>query len=154
MEFQVEFDEMGKVTGVTSEGETVKAPKVVCDPSYLPNKVQIFPFVHIQTGASSCLYLLYCCSHVFFIASLQMHALLYTQNVHLLHLLNERMSYHCKVSVECWIAEVSICKQQVRKVGKVVRAICFMSHPIPNTGDSDSVQIILPQKQLGRRSDM
>lgn len=72
----------------------------------------------------------------------------------LLHLLNERMSYHCKVSVECWIAEVSICKQQVRKVGKVVRAICFMSHPIPNTGDSDSVQIILPQKQLGRRSDM
>jgi hypothetical protein len=82
VEFQVEFDEMGKVTGVTSEGETVKAPKVVCDPSYLPNKVQIFPFVHIQTGASSCLYLLYCCSHVFFIASLQMHALLYTQNVH------------------------------------------------------------------------
>jgi Rab GDP dissociation inhibitor len=80
VEFQVEFDEMGKVTGVTSEGETVKAPKVVCDPSYLPNKV--------------------------------------------------------------------------RKVGKVVRAICFMSHPIPNTGDSDSVQIILPQKQLGRRSDM
>jgi Rab GDP dissociation inhibitor len=43
---------------------------------------------------------------------------------------------------------------QVKKVGKVVRAICFMSHPIPNTTDSDSVQIILPQKQLGRRSDM
>jgi hypothetical protein len=65
VEFQVEFDEMGKVTGVTSEGETVKAPKVVCDPSYLPNKVQMFPFVHIQTGASSCLYsslLLFSCS--------------------------------------------------------------------------------------------
>jgi Rab GDP dissociation inhibitor len=29
-----------------------------------------------------------------------------------------------------------------------------MSHPVPNTNDSDSVQIILPQKQLGRRSDM
>lgn len=25
--------------GVTSEGETAKAKKVVCDPSYLPNKV-------------------------------------------------------------------------------------------------------------------
>jgi Rab GDP dissociation inhibitor len=64
-ECKVEFDEMGKVTGVTSEGETVKAPKVVCDPSYLPNKVQMFPFVHIQTGASSCLYsslLLFSCS--------------------------------------------------------------------------------------------
>ncbi|XP_024359967.1 guanosine nucleotide diphosphate dissociation inhibitor 1 [Physcomitrium patens] len=79
-ECKVEFDEMGQVMGVTSEGETAKAKKVVCDPSYLPNKV--------------------------------------------------------------------------KKVGKVVRAICFMSHPIPNTGDSDSVQIILPQKQLGRRSDM
>lgn len=36
---QVEFDEMGAVVGVTSEGETAKAPVVVCDPSYLPNKV-------------------------------------------------------------------------------------------------------------------
>ncbi|CAD6264215.1 unnamed protein product [Miscanthus lutarioriparius] len=29
-----------------------------------------------------------------------------------------------------------------------------MSHPIPNTAESHSVQIILPQKQLGRKSDM
>jgi len=43
---------------------------------------------------------------------------------------------------------------QVKKVGKVSRAICIMSHPIPNTNDSQSVQIILPQKQLGRKSDM
>ncbi|KAI5064185.1 hypothetical protein GOP47_0021252 [Adiantum capillus-veneris] len=77
---KVEFDEEGKVCGVTSDGETAKTKKVVCDPSYLLNKV--------------------------------------------------------------------------RKVGKVARAICIMSHPIPNTGDSPSVQIILPQKQLGRRSDM
>lgn len=43
---------------------------------------------------------------------------------------------------------------QVRKVGKVARAICIMSHPIPDTNDSHSVQVILPQKQLGRKSDM
>eukprot|EP00850_Spirogloea_muscicola_P025092 SM002173S06582 [mRNA] locus=s2173:98:1239:+ [translate_table: standard] len=43
---------------------------------------------------------------------------------------------------------------QVKVVGKVVRAICIMSHPIPNTAESHSVQIILPQKQLGRKSDM
>ncbi len=43
---------------------------------------------------------------------------------------------------------------QVRKVGKVFRAIAIMSHPIPNTADSHSVQIIIPQKQLGRKSDM
>ena len=38
---QVEFDEMGQVRGVTSEGETARAKKVVCDPSYLPNKVYV-----------------------------------------------------------------------------------------------------------------
>lgn len=78
-ECKVEFDQNGKVFGVTSEGETAKCKKVVCDPSYLPNKV--------------------------------------------------------------------------KKVAKVARAICIMSQPIPNT-DSHSVQVILPQKQLGRKSDM
>ncbi|XP_034681495.1 guanosine nucleotide diphosphate dissociation inhibitor At5g09550-like isoform X1 [Vitis riparia] len=79
-ECKVEFDENGKAFGVTSEGETAKCKKVVCDPSYLPDKVQ--------------------------------------------------------------------------KVGKVARAICIMSHSIPDTNDSHSVQVILPQKQLGRKSDM
>ncbi|KAG5010283.1 hypothetical protein JHK87_018798 [Glycine soja] len=44
--------------------------------------------------------------------------------------------------------------QQVQKVGKVACAICIMSHPIPDTKDSYSTQVILPQKQLGRKSDM
>lgn len=79
-ECKVEFDENGKAFGVTSEGETAKCKKVVCDPSYLPNKV--------------------------------------------------------------------------RKVGRLARAICIMSHPISGTNDSHSVQIVLPQKQLGRKSDM
>lgn len=43
---------------------------------------------------------------------------------------------------------------KVRLAGKVVRAIAFMSHPIPDTNNAHSVQIILPQKQIGRRSDM
>ncbi|KAK9666628.1 hypothetical protein RND81_14G199300 [Saponaria officinalis] len=76
----VVFDDSGKAIGVSSEGETAKCKKVVCDPSYLPDKV--------------------------------------------------------------------------RKVGRVTRAICIMSHPIPDTHDSHSVQVILPQKQLGRKSDM
>ncbi|KAE8039311.1 hypothetical protein FH972_011736 [Carpinus fangiana] len=79
-ECKVKFNEEGRVVGVMSEGETAKCKKVVCDPSYLPNKV--------------------------------------------------------------------------RKVGRVARAIAIMSHPIPNTNDSHSVQVILPQKQLGRKSDM
>lgn len=77
---QVVFDEEGKACGVTSEGETAKGKKIVCDPSYLPDKV--------------------------------------------------------------------------KKVGKVARAIAIMSHPIPNTDNSHSAQVILPQKQLGRKSDM
>ncbi|CAN6294613.1 unnamed protein product [Urochloa humidicola] len=79
-ECKVEFDESGKAYGVTSEGETAKCKKVVCDPSYLPEKV--------------------------------------------------------------------------KKVGRVARAICIMKHPIPDTKDSHSVQIILPKKQLKRKSDM
>ena len=39
IQLQVEFDMEGKACGVTSEGETAKCKKVVCDPSYLPNKV-------------------------------------------------------------------------------------------------------------------
>ncbi|KAG7554695.1 FAD/NAD(P)-binding domain superfamily [Arabidopsis suecica] len=79
-ECKVEFDGSGKAIGVTSAGETAKCKKVVCDPSYLSDKV--------------------------------------------------------------------------KKVGKVTRAVCIMSHPIPDTNDAHSVQIILPQKQLGRKSDM
>lgn len=36
---KVKFDDNGKAVGVTSEGETAKCKKVVCDPSYLPDKV-------------------------------------------------------------------------------------------------------------------
>eukprot|EP00245_Coleochaete_scutata_P010245 TRINITY_DN3554_c0_g1_i1.p1 TRINITY_DN3554_c0_g1~~TRINITY_DN3554_c0_g1_i1.p1 ORF type:complete len:464 (-),score=113.88 TRINITY_DN3554_c0_g1_i1:629-2020(-) len=79
-DIKVEYDDEGKVVGVTSDGETAKCKKVVGDPSYFTDKVKV--------------------------------------------------------------------------VGKVVRAICIMSHPIPNTNDSTSVQIVLPQKQLGRKSDM
>jgi Rab GDP dissociation inhibitor len=43
---------------------------------------------------------------------------------------------------------------KVKAVGKVIRAICILDHPIPNTNDSTSCQIIVPQKQVGRRSDI
>ena len=35
---------------------------------------------------------------------------------------------------------------------QVIRAICILNHPIPNTGDSASVQIIIPAKQLKRNT--
>ncbi|KAJ8962458.1 hypothetical protein NQ317_013443 [Molorchus minor] len=60
--------------------------------------------------------------------------------------------------------EVAKCKQvycdptyvpdRVRKSGKVIRCICLMDHPISNTKDALSTQIIIPQKQVGRNSDI
>ena len=42
-------------------------------------------------------------------------------------------------------------KIRVVEDGKVIRAICILKHPIPGTEDADSVQIIIPQNQVGRR---
>jgi len=43
---------------------------------------------------------------------------------------------------------------KVEKVGQVIRCICLLNHPIPNTKDALSCQIIIPQKQLNRRNDI
>merc|ERR1711884_275803 len=48
----------------------------------------------------------------------------------------------------------SYCPSRVRKTGQVVRCICLMDHPLPNTKDALSSQIIIPQKQVGRKSDI
>merc|ERR1712147_37862 len=60
--------------------------------------------------------------------------------------------------------EVAKCKQvycdpsyvsdKVTKAGQVVHCICLLDHPIPDTKDSLSTQIIIPQKQVGRNSDI
>jgi len=74
------FSAAGRVTGVQSEGETVKCAAVIGDPSYFADKV--------------------------------------------------------------------------KQIGQVVRCICILNHPIPNTNNSESVQIILPQAQLKRKGDI
>eukprot|EP00210_Caulerpa_lentillifera_P006917 g6614.t1 len=43
---------------------------------------------------------------------------------------------------------------KTQRIGQVVRAFCIMDHPIPDTNDAYSVQIILPQNQIKRKSDM
>ncbi|XP_066553758.1 rab GDP dissociation inhibitor alpha-like [Amia ocellicauda] len=72
--------ENGKVVGVRSHGQFVRCKQLICDPSYVPNKV--------------------------------------------------------------------------RKVGRVIRVICILNHPIRNTQDASSCQIIIPQAQLHRKSDI
>lgn len=43
-------------------------------------------------------------------------------------------------------------EERVIEEAKVVRAICFLKHPIPNTDESNSVQLIIPQNQVGRKN--
>jgi Rab GDP dissociation inhibitor len=84
----VNFDDEGKFTSVTSEGETVKAKLVVGDPSYFGAGQEL--------GEGG--------------------------------------------------------KLRVNEIGKVVRAICILKHPVPGTDDSDSCQIVIPQGQVNRKN--
>lgn len=40
---------------------------------------------------------------------------------------------------------------KVQVVGHLIKAICILKHPIDKTADSDSVQLIIPQSQIGRK---
>ncbi|KAJ1941069.1 Rab GDP dissociation inhibitor alpha [Linderina pennispora] len=52
------------------------------------------------------------------------------------------------------IGDPSYFRDSVRKTGRVIRATCFLKHPIANINDADSAQIILPQNQVGRKHDI
>ncbi|KAM9920797.1 hypothetical protein OXX80_012354 [Metschnikowia pulcherrima] len=53
------------------------------------------------------------------------------------------------------IADPTYFPDRVKKTGhKVIRAMCILDHPVPNTNNLDSVQIIIPQNQVGRQNDI
>lgn len=78
---EIIYGDDGKVTGVKSGDEIAKAPIVIGDPTYFPDKVR-------KTGQ------------------------------------------------------------------RVIRAMCILNHPIPNSDNLDSLQIIIPQNQLRRKNDI
>jgi Rab GDP dissociation inhibitor len=43
---------------------------------------------------------------------------------------------------------------KVQVVGHLLKAICILNHPLDKTADSDSVQLIIPQSQVGRKNDI
>lgn len=55
---------------------------------------------------------------------------------------------------KCVIADPTYFADRVKKVGQVARCICILNHPIPNTKDSVSCQIIIPQNQVARKNDI
>lgn len=52
------------------------------------------------------------------------------------------------------VGDPSYFPDKVKKVGQVASAICILSHPIPNTNDAESCQIIIPQKEAKRKWDV
>lgn len=42
--------------------------------------------------------------------------------------------------------------KMLKPSNRIIRAICFLNHPIPDTNDAASVQIIIPAKQLERNN--
>ena len=44
--------------------------------------------------------------------------------------------------------------EKIKPTGLVVRCICLLNHPIPNTNDSESTQIVIPGPQVGRINDI
>ncbi|XP_061583114.1 rab GDP dissociation inhibitor beta [Cololabis saira] len=63
---------------------------------------------------------------------------------------SEGKLFHCKQL----ICDPSYVPNKVRKVGRVIRVICLLNHPVKNTHEASSCQIIIPQGQLKRKSDI
>ncbi|XP_035517317.1 rab GDP dissociation inhibitor beta [Morone saxatilis] len=63
---------------------------------------------------------------------------------------SEGKLFHCKQL----ICDPSYVPNRVRKVGRVIRVICLLNHPVKHTHDANSCQIILPQAQFNRKSDI
>jgi len=45
-------------------------------------------------------------------------------------------------------------ENKVKVIGQIIRCICIMDHPIPNTGNVSSVTIILSSRQTTRKSGL
>ena len=52
------------------------------------------------------------------------------------------------------LADPSYFPGKVQVVGHLLKAICILNHPVPNTDNSDSAQLIIPQSQVGRKNGM
>ncbi|THV68725.1 rab GTPase activator [Aureobasidium pullulans] len=52
------------------------------------------------------------------------------------------------------LADPSYFPSKVKPVGHLLKAICILNHPIEKTDNSDSVQLIIPQSQIGRKHDV
>lgn len=52
------------------------------------------------------------------------------------------------------LADPSYFPGKVRPTGHLLKAICILNHPIDHTNNADSLQLIIPQSQVGRKHDI
>jgi len=52
------------------------------------------------------------------------------------------------------IGDPSYFAGKTKKIGQIVRCICILNHPIPNTNNAESAQIIIPFKEAKRKHDV
>jgi Rab GDP dissociation inhibitor len=52
------------------------------------------------------------------------------------------------------LADPSYFPGKTQIVGHMLKAICILNHPIDKTDNSDSLQLIIPQSQVGRKNDI
>lgn len=76
--------------------------------------------------------------------------ILYDESGHVTGVKSEGEIAKCKILV----GDPSYFPDKCKKVGQVARIICILGAPIPNTNNSESCQIIIPQNQVGRKSDI
>lgn len=50
------------------------------------------------------------------------------------------------------IADPSYFPQKVSTTGYLLKAICILNHPVASTDNNDSLQLIIPQSQVGRKN--
>ena len=63
---------------------------------------------------------------------------------------SEGMKFTTKTST--LIGDPSYFPGKVHVVAHLLKAICILNHPVPNTDNSDSAQLIIPQSQVGRKN--
>jgi Rab GDP dissociation inhibitor len=49
------------------------------------------------------------------------------------------------------VADPTYFPEKVRPSGHLLKAICILNHPVERTDNSDSLQLIIPQSQVGRK---
>jgi Rab GDP dissociation inhibitor len=74
----------------------------------------------------------------------------YDENGMVQGVVSEGESVKCKAI----IADPSYFPNKVKKTGQVIRCICILTQPIPETHHAESCQIIIPQHQVNRKHDI